>query len=79
LKVSDFLELIQNTLEIDNINITLDTKLNAIPQMDSLGIMTLVALIDENFDKRFKAQEFTKLNTFNDLIDLIGKENFENN
>lgn len=79
MKVSDFLELIQNTLEIDNINITLDTKLNAIPQMDSLGIMTLVALIDENFDKRFKAQEFTKLNTFNDLIDLIGKENFENN
>jgi acyl carrier protein len=77
MKISMFLELLQETLEINNIELKIDSKLNSIPQYDSLGIMSIVALIDENFNKRFKAQEFEKIATVKELMELIGIENFE--
>jgi acyl carrier protein len=45
--------------------------------LSSLSTLSLIAFIDENFDKQVKASELRNLHSVKDLIQLIGEENIE--
>lgn len=71
-----FISAIKDGLEIESIELTEDTILKEIPEYDSLGVMSLVAIIDEHFGKTYKASDLEKLTTIGSLIELIGTEKF---
>jgi len=73
-----FIDLLIEYLEIENKSITVDTQLKSLPEYDSLGIMSIISLVDEYFNKTLSTQELDKIETIKDLMALIGKENFTN-
>lgn len=42
--------------------------------LDSLDYVDLVVLIESNFGIKLESKDFTDVNTFNDLYDLIGSK-----
>ena len=60
-------EIFQEPLE----NISPNTLREDIPGWDSLGVLTLIAEMDENFDILLEEEDLEKLKTVNDLLDLL--------
>ncbi|MDN3695227.1 phosphopantetheine-binding protein [Chryseobacterium tructae] len=76
MKTSVFLEKLQEELEEDE-TLTLDTNLKALESYDSISLLSVIAFVDENFNKKVDTKHFKDIETVSDLRDLIGKENFE--
>jgi acyl carrier protein len=77
MKTADFIEKLKESLEVEDSTITVDTELKNIEGYDSLSILSLIALIDEHFNKSLSASQFKSLTTVKSLIDMIGKEHFD--
>lgn len=71
-----FLEKLQDELEEDDA-LTLDTKFKELENYDSMSVLSLIAFIDENFDKSLDTKHFKDISTVQELKELIGSENFE--
>lgn len=76
MKTSVFLEKLQEELEEDQA-LTLDTNLKALESYDSISLLSVIAFVDENFNKKIDTKQFKDIETVSDLVDIIGKENFE--
>jgi acyl carrier protein len=71
MKTNDFYTELIDILELDSdANINEETPLN----LDSLKILSIIAMIDENFDMQFSAEQFKSLTNINSLIELVGKD-----
>ncbi|HVD98340.1 MAG TPA: acyl carrier protein [Cytophagaceae bacterium] len=76
MKTNEFIDKLKESLEIEDIQVSPTTELKSLEGYDSLSILSLIALIDENFDTSLTANQFKSLTTVQSLIDLIGKEHF---
>ena len=68
-----FIELFRETLEIDENNISRDTIFRDLDQWDSMAFLSVIAMIDEEYDVVIEGNDFKELKTIGDLIDEIGK------
>lgn len=76
MKTSVFLEKLQEDLEEDQ-TLTLDTNLKELESYDSISLLSVIAFVDENFNKKIDTKQFKDIEKVSDLVDIIGKENFE--
>ena len=75
---SQFIEKLKEALEIDSSEeITERTDLRDLAEYDSLGVLTIIVMVDENFGKKLSGSDFEKVTTVSSLMRLVGKENFE--
>lgn len=65
-----FFNELKETLELDG-EINEETPVN----ITSLAVLSLIVLIDENFNKQISPTELKKVAIVNDLIVLIGTKN----
>lgn len=79
MKEKDFIKELKEALEIEDENqeITLGTNLKELEEYDSLSVLSIIAMIDENFGKQIPSSDFIKITTIKSLMDLIGEEHFE--
>ncbi|MBP6933246.1 MAG: acyl carrier protein [Candidatus Methanofastidiosum sp.] len=77
MKVSEFIEKLKETLELEDEELNEDTNLKDLEEYDSLSVLSIIAMIDENFGKQLSAQQFSDVTTVKSLIEKIGVENFE--
>lgn len=77
MKKEFFLNELADVLEVEDIELTEETNLKEVEEYDSLAVMSLVAFIDENFNKKLSAEEFIDVTTVRSLMELIGLENFK--
>jgi len=77
MKTNSFLLLIKEYLEIEDIEIKLETTFSSLSAFDSMGRMSIISLCDEHFNKAIGAEDLNKLVYIKDLIELIGLEKFE--
>ena len=75
MQTKEFIKKIKDELEIEE-DINLSSDLNDFPEYDSLAVLSLIALIDESFGVSLSAEQFKSITTANSLIELIGKEKF---
>jgi acyl carrier protein len=68
-----FINLFKETLEINNQEIKLNTKFRDLENWDSLSFLSILAMIDEEFDVVIEGNDFRKLVTIEDLITEIKK------
>ena len=73
MKTDNFIKGIQETLELEDKEIKINSPLN----ITSLGTLSLIVYIDENFNKRCNVKDLREVNTISDLMNLIGQEHFE--
>lgn len=60
--------------EVESDVIQPDADLKESLDLDSLDYVDLVVLIESNFGIKLESKDFTDVNTFNDLYDLIGSK-----
>lgn len=66
----EFYSALEDYLEIENVNESSSLELS------SMGILSVIALVDENFDKQLIAADLKMVKVVSDLMNLIGKDNF---
>ncbi|MCW3160410.1 phosphopantetheine-binding protein [Chryseobacterium oryctis] len=76
MKKSVFLEKLQEELEEDE-TLTVDTNLKGLESYDSVSLLSIIAFVDENFNKTIDTKHFKDIETISDLMNVIGIENFE--
>lgn len=77
MKTQDFLVKLQDELEEEQ-TLELTTNFKSLVSYDSLALLTIIAFVDENFNKKIDAKSFKDLITVSDLMEVIGTDNFEN-
>jgi acyl carrier protein len=68
-----FIELFKATLEIEGMDIDLNTKFRELKNWDSLSFLSVLAMIDEEYDVIIEGNDFKKLITIGDIINEIKK------
>jgi acyl carrier protein len=68
-----FINLFKETLENNSQDITLDTKFRDLENWDSLSFLSVLAMIDEEYDVVIEGNDFRRLVTIEDLISEIRK------
>lgn len=77
MKKNTFFEELLECMDIDPVEINETTVFTELEDFDSMAIMSIVAYVDEKFEKTMAAEELQKVKTVKDLMELIGMENFE--
>lgn len=68
-----FINLFKETLEINDHDITMSTKFRDLENWDSLSFLSVLAMIDEEYDVVIEGNDFRRLVTIEDLINEIKK------
>ncbi|MDP8219828.1 MAG: acyl carrier protein [Candidatus Stygibacter frigidus] len=77
MKKAEFLVNLASVLELDDVILTFDSNLNDLDDYDSFSILSIIAFIHKNFNLQLAARQLNKINTPQDLIQLIGIDKFE--
>lgn len=67
-----FLQNLADILDIDVEQLTIDMYLSDIEEWDSLSVISFVAMADIKYGKQLKAPDVRKLQTVQELFDLVG-------
>ncbi len=74
--LKNFIEEIKESLETE-IELELNTDLRQLDEYDSMGVMTIIALVDEHFDMKLSSDQLKSITTIQSLINLIGNNKFD--
>lgn len=66
-----FLETIKEALEIEDMEVTMQDHLSGFDSWDSISRLSLIALLDENFEVEVADAEFEETETVQDLFNLV--------
>jgi acyl carrier protein len=69
--VDNALVWIANLFEEPVDNIAVDTRRDEIPAWDSLGVLSLIAALDEEFDIRLSEREIQEMKAVEDILQLF--------
>jgi len=73
MKKEDKIKLIAETLEIDleQTSLSEETPLVSLKEWDSIGIISVMAMMDREFGKEITAEQIAKLDTIGDILGLM--------
>lgn len=69
-----FLEQFKEVLEIENREIGLDDAFREFEEWDSLALLSVIAMIDDEYDVIIKGNQFKELQTLNQVIAFINSQ-----
>ena len=70
---NDFLNKFMDVLEITDREVCMSDEFKKYDEWDSLAYLSLIAMIDEEYDKQIEESEFKKLVTVEDLFKIISE------
>jgi acyl carrier protein len=76
MKKEEFPTLLKEALEFEDTDLQISTNLTRLEAYDSMAIMGVIAFVDEHFSKRLTAKQLATVTTVENLMELIGMENF---
>lgn len=68
---SEFIKLIEETLEMDSGSLTEDVELENLDMWDSLAVVTFMAMVDENLDITLNPEQISEAKTISNLVFLV--------
>lgn len=66
-----FIEQLKETLEIEDVNVLESDIFRDYDEWDSLALLSVIAMIDEEYDVIIESKEFQKLLTVGDIFTYI--------
>ncbi len=72
MKRQEFYLKLADALEITSTTLSSNTILSDIDEYDSMGVMGIIAFVDENFDVKLNAKQIASITDLDSLINLIG-------
>ena len=68
-----FLDLFAEALDIEASDLTVETEFRTLPEWDSMAYLSIIAMLDEEYEIQIENAEFKTLKTLNDIINYIEK------
>ena len=65
------LNMIADTLDAERDAIKPEVTLNTLDEWDSMGVISVITMLDRKFSKVLNAEQITNLNTVQDILDLM--------
>ncbi len=62
------LELLEDTLEVDEGSLTPDTNLEDIDEFNSMAVLSLIVMFEDEFGKKITGKEIKKYTTIADIL-----------
>ena len=63
------LELIANALDVDKDLIVPDKVLEELEEWDSMGVISIISMLDKNYKVQLKADQIKDLKTVSDILE----------
>jgi acyl carrier protein len=73
----EFCKKLQESLEINSMELTEKTVLKEVEEYDSMSVMGIIAFTDEHFGVKLTAKQLSSITDIKSLINLIGADKFE--
>lgn len=74
MEINEFIEKFAEAIELDGTSIlTPETEFRTLDEWDSLSYLSVIAMIDEEFDVQIETPEFKQLKTIEDLYNTVCK------
>ncbi len=77
MKKQDFVEKLEELMELDEGTLSIDSDMNDIEEYDSMALLSIIAFVDRTFKKTLKADQLAEVTTVESLMSLIGQDQFE--
>lgn len=69
---SDFISKFAEALELDDASVlNMDTPFRTLPEWDSLSYLSIIAMLDDEYETQIENAEFRKLTTLADVANYI--------
>lgn len=69
-----FIELFREVLEIENLSIDKNTVFRNLDEWDSLTVLSLLAMVSDEYDKAISRDELRNAKTVEDLFNIISQK-----
>lgn len=69
----DFLKKFAEVLEIEDRELSLTDNFREYEEWDSLAFLSVIAMIDEEYDVLIEGKDFKKLETLGDIVNAINE------
>ncbi len=69
--MENFIEKFAEAVDVDNECLTLKTEFRKLDEWDSLAYLSVIAMIDEEYNCQIESVVFKQLNTLNDIAEYI--------
>jgi acyl carrier protein len=66
--------LLEEMMEMEEVKLTPQTKLADLAEWDSLAALSLIALLDDEFDKRIKGSQIMEFKSIADVLAVMEAE-----
>lgn len=75
MEIKDFIEKFAEAVEIDDSSVlTPETKFRDLDEWNSLAVLSLLAMLDEEYDVQIQNAQLRELNTLQDIVNFIEKQ-----
>jgi acyl carrier protein len=68
-----FITLFKEAIDSENDQITMDTKFRDLEEWDSLAALSVIAMLDEEYDMIIDGNKFQKLETLSEILNYISE------
>jgi acyl carrier protein len=65
--------LFKEAIDSENDQITMDTKFRDLEEWDSLAALSVIAMLDEEYDMIIDGNKFQKLETLSEILNYISE------
>ena len=66
-----FIDLFAEALDIETSDLTVETEFRSLPEWDSMAYLSIIAMLDEEYEIQIENAEFKTLKTLSDIINYI--------
>lgn len=71
MNTQEFIEKFADALEISASDVTLNTSFRDLDEWNSLAVLSIIAMLDEEYNIQIENKDFKELSTVADIIDYI--------
>lgn len=73
MNLQDFIEKFADAIDIDATELTVDTEFRNLDEWDSVAYISVIAMMDEDYDIQIEMSTFKTLKTLGDIAEYIKK------
>lgn len=72
MNIQDFIEKFAEAIEVDSAEDLMEnTKFRELDEWSSLAVLSVIAMLDEEYDTQIENADFKKLQTISDIVQFI--------
>lgn len=73
MKQEEKIALLEDMLELESGVLTPETVLSSIDEYDSMAKLSLIVMMDDEFDKKLTGEQIREFKTVKDVLDFMGE------